>query len=169
MSSTFAIALGSNLGDRAYTMRCAIDELRKIVHIVRVSSFLETEPVDAPPGSPRFLNAVVLGHTSLAPMQLLEAMQTIESRLGRRRTGVRNAPRTIDLDLIFHSAHRARSPRLTLPHPRYHEREFVMKPLKDVTFFLFPCLFAEVPASPRLNFDARSSGHALCPPSRNSK
>lgn len=132
MSSTFAIALGSNLGDRVYTMRYAIDELRKIVHIVRVSSFLETEPVDAPPGSPRFLNAVVVGYTALAPLQLLEAMQTIESRLGRRRTGVRNAPRTIDLDLIFHSAHRARSPRLTLPHPRYREREFVMKPLGEV-------------------------------------
>jgi 2-amino-4-hydroxy-6-hydroxymethyldihydropteridine diphosphokinase len=132
MSSTFAIALGSNLGDRVYTMRYAIDELRKIVHIVRVSSFIDTEPVDAPPGSPRFLNAVVIGYTALTPLQLLEAMQTIESRLGRRRTGVRNAPRTIDLDLIFHSAHRARSPRLTLPHPRYREREFVMKPLREV-------------------------------------
>ncbi len=132
MSSTFAIALGSNLGDRLYTMHRAIDELRKIVHIVRVSSFLETEPVEAPPGSPCFLNAVVIGHTSLTPLQLLDALQAIESKLGRRRTGVRNAPRTIDLDLIFHSAHRARTPRLTLPHPRYREREFVMKPLGEV-------------------------------------
>ena len=117
MPYTVAIALGSNLGDRAYNFRRALYELRKIVHIVRVSSFHETEPVDAPPGSPRFLNAVVVAHTPLAPLQLLEAMQTIESRLGRRRTHVRNAPRTIDLDLIFHSAHRVRSPRLTLPHP----------------------------------------------------
>jgi 2-amino-4-hydroxy-6-hydroxymethyldihydropteridine diphosphokinase len=132
MSSTVAIALGSNLGDRALTLRRAVDALRHIVHIVRVSSFLETEPVDAPPGSPRFLNAVVIAHTSLAPPQLLEAMQTIESRLGRRRTGVPNAPRTIDLDLIFHSAHRARTRQLTLPHPRYREREFVMKPLGEV-------------------------------------
>ena len=132
MSSTVAIALGSNLGDRALTLRRAVDELRHIVHIVRVSSFLETEPIDAPPGSPRFLNAVVVAYTPLAPLQLLEAMQTIESRLGRRRTRVRNAPRTIDLDLIFHSAHRARTPRLTLPHPRYREREFVMKPLGEV-------------------------------------
>ena len=132
MSSTVAIALGSNLGDRALTLRRAVDDLRHIVHIVRVSSFLESEPVDAPPESPRFLNAVVVAHTPLAPLPLLEAMQTIESRLGRRRTRVRNAPRTIDLDLIFHSAHRMRSPRLTLPHPRYREREFVMKPLGEV-------------------------------------
>ena len=132
MSSTVAIALGSNLGDRALTLRRAIHELQRVVHVVRVSSFLETEPVDAPPGSPRFLNAVVVAHTPLAPLQLLEAMQTIESRLGRRRTRVHNAPRTIDLDLIFHSAHRVRSARLTLPHPRYREREFVMKPLAEV-------------------------------------
>lgn len=132
MSSTVAIALGSNLGDRAYTLRRAILELRKIVHIVRVSAFLETEPVDAPPGSPRFLNAVAVGYTTLSPQQLLEAMLAIEVRLGRRRTRVRNAPRTIDLDLIFHSANRARTPRLTLPHPRYREREFVMKPLGEI-------------------------------------
>ena len=132
MSSTVAIALGSNLGDRAYTLRRALDALRGIVHVVRVSSFHETEPVDAPVGSPRFLNAVAVGYTSLAPLELLAALQAIEAKLGRRRTRVRNAPRTIDLDLIFHSANRARTPRLTLPHPRYREREFVMTPLREV-------------------------------------
>ncbi|HEY6136950.1 MAG TPA: 2-amino-4-hydroxy-6-hydroxymethyldihydropteridine diphosphokinase [Thermoanaerobaculia bacterium] len=132
MSSTVAIALGANLGDRAYTLRRAIRELRTIVHIVRVSSFLETEPVDAPPGSPKFLNAVAIGYTSLTPFQLLAKMQEIESKLGRRRTRVRNAPRTIDLDLIFHSANRARTRTLTLPHPRYREREFVLTPLKEI-------------------------------------
>lgn len=129
---TVAIALGSNLGDRALTLRRAIHELRGVVRVVRVSSFLETEPVDAPPGSPRFLNAVVIGYTSLDPLPLLEALQAIEARLGRRRTRVRNAPRTIDLDLLFHSAHRLRTPRLTLPHPRYQQREFVMRPLREV-------------------------------------
>lgn len=132
MSSTVAIALGANLGDRAYTLRRAIHELRTIVHIVRVSSLIETDPVDAPPGSPKFLNAVAVGYTSLTPSQLLEKMQEIETKLGRRRTRVRNAPRTIDLDLIFHSANRARTRQLTLPHPRYREREFVMKPLREV-------------------------------------
>jgi 2-amino-4-hydroxy-6-hydroxymethyldihydropteridine diphosphokinase len=132
MSSTVAIALGSNLGDRATTLRRAVHELRTVVHIVRVSSFLETEAVDAPPGSPRFLNAAVVGYTSLAPLELLDALQAIEAKLGRRRTRVRNAPRTIDLDLLFHSANRARTPRLTLPHPRYREREFVMTPLREI-------------------------------------
>jgi len=131
-NSTVAIALGANLGDRAYNLRRAIHELRAIVHIVRVSSLLETEPVDEPPGSPRFLNAVAIGYTSLAPMELLEAMQAIEIKLGRRRTGVRNVPRTIDLDLIFHGAHRARTRQLTLPHPRYRQRDFVMTPLREV-------------------------------------
>lgn len=132
MPFTVAIALGSNLGDRALALRRAIDELGRVVRIVRVSSFLETEPVDAPPQSPCFLNAVVIGYTSLDPLSLLDALQMIEVRLGRRRGHVRNAPRTIDLDLIFHSAHRVRTPRLTLPHPRYRQREFVMRPLREV-------------------------------------
>ena len=130
MPFTVAIALGSNLGDRALALRRAVAELRRVVNVVRVSSFINTEPVDAPP--PDFLNAVVLGYTSLAPERLLDAVQAIESRLGRRPTKARNAPRTIDLDLIFHSAHRLRTRRLTLPHPRYRQREFVMRPLREV-------------------------------------
>src|SRR6266498_2402936 len=93
------VALGSNLGDRTYNLRRAIHELQRVIDVVRVSSFIETEPVDAPPGSPRFLNAVVAGSTHLAPQALLDELLAIESRLGRRR-GVRNAPRVIDLDLI---------------------------------------------------------------------
>src|SRR5215831_17473384 len=101
MPCTVVLALGSNLGDRAYYLRRAIHELRRAVDVVRVSSFIETEPVDAPPGSPRFLNAVVAGVTHLAPQALLDELLAIEARLGRRRT-TRNAPRVIDLDLILH-------------------------------------------------------------------
>ncbi|HEY8849330.1 MAG TPA: 2-amino-4-hydroxy-6-hydroxymethyldihydropteridine diphosphokinase, partial [Thermoanaerobaculia bacterium] len=72
---------------------------------------------------------VVAGHTTLNPEQLLASLQDIESRLGRRRT-VRNAPRVIDLDLILHSAHMQRTATLNVPHPRYLQREFVMKPLR---------------------------------------
>src|SRR5439155_16603791 len=107
------IALGSNLGSRRRNLLRAVEELRRVISIVRVSSIIETEPVDAPP--PKFLNMVVLGHTDLSPEKLFDALQEIESRLGRRRTA-RNAPRVIDLDLILHSAHRRRSARLTLPH-----------------------------------------------------
>jgi 2-amino-4-hydroxy-6-hydroxymethyldihydropteridine diphosphokinase len=126
---TVVIALGSNLGDRRWYLRRAVDALRRVISVVRVSSIIETDPVDAPP--PKFLNMVVVGHTSLSPEALLDALLEIETRLGRRRT-TRNAPRVIDLDLILHSANRRRGPRLTLPHPRYRQRDFVMRPLREV-------------------------------------
>jgi 2-amino-4-hydroxy-6-hydroxymethyldihydropteridine diphosphokinase len=131
MPYSVAIALGSNMGDRARNLRAAIDALGDVVRIVRISRVRETNPVDAPPGSPMFLNMAVAGYTSLSPEALLEALLSIEKRLGRRR-GVRNAPRTIDLDLIFHSANMRRTSRLTLPHPRYRERAFVLEPLREV-------------------------------------
>jgi len=129
VSSSVLIALGSNLGDRALYLRRAIDALRRVIHIVRVSGFIETDPVDAPP--PKYLNAVVAGYTDLSPQELLDAMHTIETRLGRRRS-VRNAPRVIDLDLILHSAHVIRTRTLTVPHPRYLGRSFVRQPLREL-------------------------------------
>lgn len=100
---------------------------------MRVSSILETEAVDAPEGSPPFLNLVLIGHTSLAPVALLDAVLAIEKRLGRIRRGVRNAPRIIDIDVILHGTTRMHTRALTLPHPRAHEREFVMVPLAEVS------------------------------------
>ena len=129
MSSSVLIAAGSNLGDRALFLRRAIDELRQVIHVVRISAFIETDPVDAPP--PKYLNAVIAGYTDLPPASLLDALHAIETRLGRRRT-TRNAPRVIDLDLILHSAHLVRTPALTLPHPRYLGREFVRGPLREL-------------------------------------
>ena len=128
-NSTVVIALGSNLGDRNWYLQRAIEELRKVISVVRVSSIIETEPVNAPP--PKFLNAVVLGYTRLSPEELLDRLQEIEARLGRRRT-TRNAPRVIDLDLILHGVNVRHTRRLTLPHPRYREREFVMRPLREI-------------------------------------
>ena len=129
MSASVLIALGSNLGDRALFLRRAISSLRDVIHVVRVSSFIETDPVDAPP--PKYLNAVVAGYTDLSPSALLDALHAIESRLGRRRS-TRNAPRVIDLDLILHSANLVRTRTLTLPHPRYREREFVLGPMREL-------------------------------------
>ena len=123
------IALGSNLGDRAYHLRRAIDALP--IRVVRISTFIETEPVDAPP--PMFLNAVVIGYTSMGPHTLMNALLALEKRLGRARRGTRNEPRIIDLDLIAYGATRMRTPTLTLPHPRAHAREFVMKPLSTIS------------------------------------
>lgn len=129
MASSVLIALGSNLGDRALFLRRAINELRHVIHVVRVRTFIETDPVDAPP--PKYLNAVVAGYTELEPFPLLEALHAIETRLGRRRT-TRNAPRVIDLDLILHSANLMRTRSLTLPHPRYLGREFVRGPMRQL-------------------------------------
>jgi len=107
MPYSVLVALGSNLGDRALSLRRAIDALRNVIRVVRVSPFVDTDPVDAPPGSPRFLNAVVAGYTDLDPQSLLSALLAIETRLGRRRT-TRNAPRVIDID--SHPAQRASRP-----------------------------------------------------------
>src|SRR3954452_3269123 len=123
------IALGSNLGDRALFLRRAIDQLKRVIHVVRVSSFIETNPVDAPP--PKYLNAVVAGYTDLSPAAVLDALHEIESRLGRRRS-TRNAPRVVDLDLILHSANLVRTRTLTIPHPRYLDREFVLAPVREL-------------------------------------
>jgi len=129
VSATVVISLGSNLGNREWHLRAAIEELRRVIHVVRISGIRETEPVGAPP--PRYLNCVVAAYTDLSPEALLRELQRIETRLGRRRP-YRNAPRTIDLDLILHSANRRHSRELTLPHPRYHEREFVLQPMREL-------------------------------------
>ena len=127
--TSVVIALGSNLGDRALNLRRAVHALREVMSVVRLSPIIETKPVDAPP--PDFLNMAVSGWTYLPPLAFLRALMAIEQRLGRVRRG-RNAPRTIDLDLILHDAHRMRTRELTLPHPRAHEREFVMVPLRAI-------------------------------------
>jgi 2-amino-4-hydroxy-6-hydroxymethyldihydropteridine diphosphokinase len=126
------IALGSNLGDRARNLRAAVDAMRGAVHVVRVSDVHETSPVDAPAGSPPFLNMVIAGWTTLSPESLMEKLIVIERRLGRRRPAPRNAPRAIDLDLILHSANVRSGAHLTLPHPRYLQREFVLAPLREL-------------------------------------
>ncbi len=131
--TTVVIALGSNLGDRRYNLLRAIHELRLAVRVVRISSIHETAPVDAPKGSPPFLNAVLVGYTRLEPLALLDELLAIEQRLGRIRRGIRNEPRVIDLDLILHGATRMHTPRLTLPHPRAQQREFVMAPLREIS------------------------------------
>lgn len=131
MTFSLLIALGSNLGDRNYHLHAALTRLRSAITLTRISSIIETDPVDAPAGSSRFLNMVAAGHTSLSPFATLDRLHQIEASLGRRR-GLRNAPRIIDLDLILHSAHLVRSASLMLPHPRYREREFVMRPLREL-------------------------------------
>lgn len=132
MSVAVAIALGSNLGDRAWHLRRAVSALSRAMRVVRVSSIYETAPVDAPAGSGHFLNMAVAALTTLDAHELLRELLAIEARLGRVRRGIRNAPRVIDLDLIFYDARRIRTGALEVPHPRWSEREFVKIPLREI-------------------------------------
>jgi 2-amino-4-hydroxy-6-hydroxymethyldihydropteridine diphosphokinase len=124
-----AISLGSNLGDRLGNLQGAIDAIADTpdVHVVAVSSVYETTPVDAPDGSPDFMNAILLVDTTLRPSTLLDRMQAVEDAFGRER-GELNAPRTLDIDLVSVGDLRMHDEDLTLPHPRAHERAFVLVP-----------------------------------------
>ena len=102
-----------------------------MVSLVRISSIYETDPVDAPAGSPCFLNMVVAGLTSLSAFDLLAALHEIEAQHGRVRRE-RNGPRPLDLDLILYGAHAIRTASLVVPHPRYRERAFVREPLAEL-------------------------------------
>lgn len=128
------ISLGSNRGDRLAKLQGALDSLADTpqVWVTEVSPIYETEPVDAPAGSEPFLNAVVLLDTTLSARVLLERGLAIETAFGRQRTEERNAPRPLDVDLIVVGDRRADDETLTLPHPRAHERAFVLVPWADV-------------------------------------
>jgi len=129
--STVAIALGSNLGDRQQHLEFAVARLREVVHNLRVSTFADTEPVDVPDSQPRYLNAVVVGDTALAPADLLAQLLSIERERGRERPSLR-AARTLDLDLILYGDLVTQSAALDIPHPRFRERAFVLDPLAEI-------------------------------------
>ncbi len=127
------IGVGSNLGFREQTLtkaRILLSHLLK-VRFLRNSAVYETDPVGGPPGQRKFLNAVWEIETDLTPQQLLYELQTIERTLGRERKEV-NGPRTIDLDILFYDDLHLEEPGLVIPHPRLHERWFVLKPLWDL-------------------------------------
>ena len=125
------VALGANLGDVRATLAAACDALASLpgTALVATSSWWRTAPVEAV--GPDFLNGVAALDTTMAPLQLLDALQEIERRHGRTRPH-RNAPRTLDLDLLLHGDAPLSSARLTLPHPRLAERAFVLAPLLEV-------------------------------------
>jgi 2-amino-4-hydroxy-6-hydroxymethyldihydropteridine diphosphokinase len=129
------VGLGSNLGDTRKVLAAALERLRPWSQSpLRCSSCWRTDPVDCPPDSPPFLNAVV-ALTPVAtetPESLLEKLLALEVEFGRRPKKVPNEPRPLDLDLIaFGDETRASEP-LTLPHPRFHQRRFVLAPLSEI-------------------------------------
>ena len=129
--TTAWIGLGANLGERAGTLRTALAALAALpgTRLLRVSSLYRSAPVDA--GGPDYLNAVAEIRTQLPPHDLLAALQAIERAAGRERP-YRNAPRTLDLDILWFGGQVIDSPALTVPHPRMAERAFVLRPLADL-------------------------------------
>lgn len=129
----FYIGAGSNLGDRLTTLRKAYAVLGSSAGIEKIlsSAFYETDPVGGPPDSPKFLNAVWAVETELSPRQCLALLQDIENRFGRTRSEA-DAPRTLDLDLLTCRDMMLEEDDLVLPHPRLHERFFVLKPFSDL-------------------------------------
>jgi 2-amino-4-hydroxy-6-hydroxymethyldihydropteridine diphosphokinase len=128
---TAYIALGANLGDARAALRQAMQAIAALpgVALVRSSSLYRTAPVDS--SGPDYLNAVVEISTTLAPPDLLAALQAIEQAAGRERP-YRNAPRTLDLDILLYDELTLDSPALTIPHPRMDQRAFVLVPLAEI-------------------------------------
>ena len=125
-------SLGANLGDRLATLERVCDYLSEIFGALRLSQVYETEPVGCPAGSPAYLNACVEVSTTMAPQAVLRCCQEIEKDLGRTRSGEYGEPRTCDIDILYYGELQSNTPELILPHPRAHEREFVLRPLCDI-------------------------------------
>lgn len=132
MAEQAYLALGANLGDRLATLQHAVGLLdsRPRIEVVRSSRVYETEPVGPP--QPPYLNAVIEIRTDLEPRDLLTESLAVEAELGRVRAG-RWGPRTIDIDVLTYDEREIDEPDLEIPHPRMHERAFVLIPLSDLT------------------------------------
>ena len=131
MSTTAYVAIGANLGDARQTVRQAIETLNALPRskVTAQSSLYRTAPHEA--SGPDFINAVVALETGLEPLALLAELQAAELRAGRERP-YRNAPRTLDLDLLSFGDQVIDTPALTLPHPRMRQRAFVLVPLAEI-------------------------------------
>ena len=128
---TAYIGLGSNLGDRSRNLQGAIDRLGKVGIITAVSSIYQTKPWMVESYQPRYLNQVIAVNTILDALQVVTELLAIESSLGRVREE-KNASRTLDLDLLLHGDIVLEASGVTVPHPRLHERAFVLVPLAEI-------------------------------------
>jgi len=130
-SARVAIALGSNLGDRRAHLEYAVAALQLDLEDIRVSPFLETQPLGVGEEHGPYLNAVVVGSTELSTRDLLDRLMEIEGERGRARP-YPAAPRTLDLDLILYGDAVVNEHGLHVPHPRFRERDFVLGPLAEI-------------------------------------
>ncbi|HEX9022882.1 MAG TPA: 2-amino-4-hydroxy-6-hydroxymethyldihydropteridine diphosphokinase [Geobacteraceae bacterium] len=146
MASEVFISLGSNQGDRDLNLLRAVAEIGKLpaTRITALSSFYDTEPVGLAEQE-NFLNAVLKLETSLTPQALLAELQRIETAVFRRKRTVRWGPRPIDLDVLFFGDLVLDGEELTIPHPRLHERGFVLVPMAEIApEFIHPLLRSSV-------------------------
>jgi 2-amino-4-hydroxy-6-hydroxymethyldihydropteridine diphosphokinase len=127
------VALGANLGDRERTLRAAVDALaaEEGIEVVAVSTLRDTEPVGVS-AQPRYLNGAAELETTLTARELLDRLLAVEQRFGRVRVPGEHGPRTLDLDLLLYGDEAIDEPGLTVPHPRLHERRFVLEPLAEL-------------------------------------
>jgi 2-amino-4-hydroxy-6-hydroxymethyldihydropteridine diphosphokinase len=127
------VGLGANLGDRERTLRAAVEALaaEEGIEVVAVSTLRETEPVGVGE-QPRFLNGAAELETTLTAGELLDRLLAVEQRFGRIRIPGEHGPRTLDLDLLLYGDEVIDEPGLTVPHPRLHERRFVLEPLAEL-------------------------------------
>lgn len=125
------IALGANLGEPRKQVAFAIELIKDLINVSAISSLYETEPVGVPDDQPNYINAILVGESELAPAELMAALLKIEQRLGRERS-FPNAARSIDIDLIDYGGQTMVSELLTLPHPRAHQRNFVLEPWFEI-------------------------------------
>lgn len=125
------IALGANLGEPRAQVARAIEEIKKHLNVITVSSLYETAPFGVPDSQPNYINAVLIGETDKKPMDLMNALLEVENSLGRTRS-FQNAARLIDIDIIDLGGLFMESESLTLPHPRAHERRFVLEPWLEI-------------------------------------
>jgi 2-amino-4-hydroxy-6-hydroxymethyldihydropteridine diphosphokinase len=131
MTTIAYVGIGANLGDAQATVRAALAALAELpgCRLRQVSSLYRSAPVEA--SGPDFINAVAVLETTCSPLELLSALQGIEQAFGRQRP-YPNAPRTLDLDLLLHGPCVLQTPQLILPHPRLHQRAFVLLPLLEL-------------------------------------
>jgi 2-amino-4-hydroxy-6-hydroxymethyldihydropteridine diphosphokinase len=128
---TAYIGLGSNLGDRSRNLTGAVDRLSSVGILTAVSSLYETKPWGVDGYQPRYLNQVAAVNTTLDPLEVVTELLAIEYSLGRAREE-KNASRTLDLDLLLHGDTVLNASGVTVPHPRLHERAFVLVPLLEI-------------------------------------
>jgi 2-amino-4-hydroxy-6-hydroxymethyldihydropteridine diphosphokinase len=139
MVHTVYLGLGTNIGDRKKHLQDAIDSFFPNITCGKLSSIYETKPIGYTEQTD-FLNQVVMAETKLSPLSLLNQLKAIESKMGRKPT-FRFGPRAIDIDILFFDDLVQQSPRLTIPHPRLHERAFVLVPLAEIApRFIHPLL-----------------------------